>query len=167
MKTRCRLRAPCGLRRSHRRVRRLRLRQRQRGVSDLCCGRGRDRRSGGRSRHGTAMDRFADGATSVRAAQSAARSPRPVSRGADCSWNKPQARPASFALLAIGTGLDAAEGEHAARGPVPPRFPPLDVIAEITHLFEYPRTGIILRCDVSWLPTRNRCIGSGPQSAIS
>ena len=36
-----------------------------------------------------------------------------------------------------------------------------------THLSDYPRTGIIVRCDVSLLRTRNRCIGSGPQSAIS
>ena len=36
-----------------------------------------------------------------------------------------------------------------------------------THLSDYPRTGIIVRCDVSSLRTRNRCIGSGPQSAIS
>ena len=29
------------------------------------------------------------------------------------------------------------------------------------YLFVYPRTGIILKCDVSRLPTRNRCIGWG------
>ena len=31
--------------------------------------------------------------------------------------NKLKARPAGLALLAIGTGLNAAEGEHPARGP--------------------------------------------------
>ena len=50
------------------------------------------------------------------------------------------------------------EGNTPREALFPPRFPPLDVIAEIRHLFEYPRTGIILKCDVSGLPTRNRCM---------
>jgi hypothetical protein len=91
-------------------------------------------RSPGRSRHGIAIDRLADGVTSVRAAKSAARNARSVSRGADCSWHKPQPRPTGFALLAIGAGLDAQKGNTPREALFPPRFPPLDVIAEIISL---------------------------------
>jgi len=91
-------------------------------------------RSGGRSRHGTAIDRLADGVTSVRAAKSAALNARPVSRGADCSWNKLLARPAGFALLGIDTGRGAAGGNTPREALFPLRFPPLDVTPEITSL---------------------------------
>jgi hypothetical protein len=55
--------------------------------------------------------------------------------------NKLKARPAGLALLAIGTGLDAAEGNTPREALFPPRFPPLGVISEPIHLSEYPRTG--------------------------
>ena len=90
-------------------------------------------RSRGRSRHGTVIDRLAGGVELVRAAKGAARSAPSVSRGADCSWNKPRVRPAASASLAMSAGLDAAEGEHLARGPVPPTVPPLEVTAQITY----------------------------------
>ena len=87
-------------------------------------------RSGGRSRQGTAIDRLADGVTSVRAAKTAARSARPVSRGADCSWNKPQAGPAGFALLAIGLDWMQQRGNTPREALFPLRFPPPEVNAE-------------------------------------
>jgi helix-turn-helix protein len=43
--------------------------------------------------------------------------------GADSRWNKPSASPAASASLAMHTELDAGEGEHLARGPVPPPVP--------------------------------------------
>ena len=132
-------------------------------MSDPYCGRGHDRRSRPNLvvAHATVLPLTASPmrVELVRAAKSAARSPRSVSRGADCSWNEPRARPAASASLAMSTGLAAAQGEHLARSPVPPTVPPWEVTAEITHLFEYPRTGIILRCGAYWLLTRNRCTG--------
>ena len=74
---------------------------------------------------------------------------------------------AASASLAVTDELDTGEGEHLARGPDSPPVPPLEVGGEITCLLEYSRTGIIVRCDVSWRPTRDRCIGWGPPSAIS
>ena len=114
----------------------LRLRQGQCGVSDPCCGRRRDRRSGQIWWSLTPRyrpDRFAGAVELVRAAKSSARSPGSVSRGVDCSWNKPPARSAAPASLAMSTGLDAAGGEHLARGPVPPTVPPSWMSSSRSH----------------------------------
>jgi hypothetical protein len=77
----------------------------------------------------------------VRAAKSAARSPRALSRGDDCSSEQTEGASSGLALLAIGTGLDAAEGNTPREALFPRRFPPLGVISEPIHLSEYPRTG--------------------------
>src|SRR4051812_3274010 len=106
----------------------------KRGVSDLGCGRGHDRRSGQiwwsltpRYRQLPPRRRGSNWCGRQRAP------PRVLGHYVAAMIavrNKLKARPAGLALLAIGTGLDAAEREHPARGPVPPTVPHLGVISE-------------------------------------
>jgi hypothetical protein len=70
-------------------------------------------------------------------------------------------------MTTLARGLHAGPARLEEAGLHEERLEHRHVIAEITYLFEYPRTGIILRCDVSWLPTGNHCLGWGPLSAIS
>ena len=59
----------------------------------------------------------------MRAAKRAARSPRALSRGDDCSSEQTEGASSGLALLAIGTGLDAAEGNTPREALFPFLFP--------------------------------------------